>query len=121
MKQERINRAYASLIKLNEFKLPVKKAYGIYNLLKAIEEAYRFALAEEQKYLAEYHGTLKEDGSIAFPSSTDCAAFQGKVEEVCNIDVDVEIDIVTLNENDLGSQTITPADIYNLEGFVSFE
>lgn len=121
MKQENINRAFHSLSKLNEYRLPVKKAYGVYKLMKAIEPAHRFAFEQEQKYLAEYHGTVAESGTVAFESPADCAAFKDKLEELCNIDVDVELEPVTLSEKDLGEQQVTPADIFNLEGFVTFE
>ena len=96
MIQEKINRAYESLMKLNNFKLPVKKAYAVYKLVQAADNAYQFALSEERKYLDEFHGTL------------------------CNMEVDIAIDVVKLDENDLGEQTLSPADIFNLEGFVDF-
>ena len=36
------------------------------------------------------------------------------------MEVDIAIDVVKLNEKDLGEQTLSPADIFNLEGFVDF-
>ena len=48
MIQEKINRAYESLMKLNNFKLPVKKAYAVYKLVQAADNAYQFALSEER-------------------------------------------------------------------------
>ena len=120
MIQEKINRAYESLMKLNNFKLPVKKEYAVYKLVQAADNAYQFALSEERKYLDEFHGTLNEDGNITFLTSSDCAAFKVKVDELCNMEVDIAIDVVKLDENDLGEQTLSPADIFNLEGFVDF-
>ena len=114
MIQEKINRAYESLMKLNNFKLPVKKAYAVYKLVQAADNAYQFALSEE------LHGTLNEDGNITFLTPSDCAAFKVKVDELCNMEVDIAIDVVKLDENDLGEQTLSPADIFNLEGFVDF-
>ena len=46
MIQEKINRAYESLMKLNNFKLPVKKAYAVYKLVQAADNAYQFALSK---------------------------------------------------------------------------
>lgn len=37
------------------------------------------------------------------------------------MDVDIEIEAVTLSEQDIGEQKLMPIDIYNLEGFVIFE
>lgn len=120
MKQESINRAYSTLLTLKDYKLPLKKAYAIYRLYTSISDAYEFALNEEQKYLAEYNGKPNGDGTVVFSTPTDCAAFRDKVEELNNMDVDITIEPVTLTEKDLGEQTITPADIANLEGFVAF-
>lgn len=121
MKQETVNKAYSSILKLKEYHLPVKKAYAIYKLASVVEPAYKFALNEEQKYIEDFHGTMNESGSVVFPTPTECAAFRDKVEELCGVDVDITIEPVTLAEADLGEQTITPQDIANLEGFVTFE
>lgn len=121
MKQANINKAYASLQKLKELRLPMKKAYGIYKLCTAIQEPYAFALGEEQKYLAEYGGKPNGDGTITFATPMDCAAFRDKLEELNNMDVDITVETVTLTEADFGEQMITPSDIANLEGFVTFE
>jgi len=121
MKQGNINRAYPSLLKLRDFNLPVKKAYAIYKLSVCVENAHEFAAEEERKYLADYNGSISDDGNtISFETPTDCAAFRDKVEELCNVDVDIEIEPVLLTEDDLGEQRLTPADIFNLEGFVTF-
>lgn len=121
MKQESINRAYSSLLKLKDYKLPLKKAYAIYKLYTAISESYEFALGEEQKYMMEYKGKPNGDGTVTFATPTDCAAFRDKVEELNNMDVDVNVEAVAISERDLGEQAITPSDIANLEGFVTFE
>lgn len=121
MTQYEVNKAYPALMRLSEFRLPVKKAYGIYKLMRAVEGAYQFALGEEKKYLVEYGGNIGEDGSIVFATPTDCAMFKDKVEELSNIDTDIEFEKVVLTESDLGEQMLTPGDIYNLEGFVIFD
>ena len=121
MKQEKINRAFSSLIKLRDMNLPVKKAYAIYKINSALEDAYNFALNEERKYLSEFGGVITDDGDIKFGSPEDLRAFMEKLEELNTADVEVDTEVVSLSENDLGSQMLTPGDIYNLEGFVIFE
>lgn len=120
MLQGKINRAYESLMKLNNFKLPIKKAYAIYKLVQVVDEVYRFAVSEERKYLEEFHGTLNEDSSITFLTPGDRIEFQKRVDELCNVEVDIAIEAVRLDERDLGGQMLSPADIFNLEGFVDF-
>lgn len=121
MKQEKINRAFPSLARLKDIRLPVKKAYAVYKLYMAAEGAYRFAAEEEKKCLDEYNGTIVENGEIRFESPEKCAAFMERLEEIHNMDVDFCVEPVVLTEQDLGDQTLTPGDFYNLEGFVTFE
>lgn len=121
MKQEQINRAFPSLVKMRDMNLPVKKARAIYKLYVAVEGAYDFALGEEKKYLSEFNGTVAGDGSINFISPEDCTAFKEKFEGLVYSEVDLDIEPVTLSESDIGDQMLTPGDIYNLEGFVIFE
>lgn len=121
MKQEKINRAFPSLSKLRDMNLPVKKARAIYRLYTVTEEAYNFAFNEEQKYLNEFHGTLVGNGSINFNTPEDCSAFQEKFDALVNSEIELEIEPVTLTDDDFGEQMLTPGDIYNLEGFVIFE
>ncbi|MBO7312291.1 MAG: hypothetical protein J6U82_05750 [Alistipes sp.] len=121
MKQEKINRAFPSLTKLRDINLPVKNSRAIYKLYVAAEDAYNFALGEEKKYLSEFNGTIAGDGSINFKTTEECLAFKEKFDELVNSDVELDIEVVTLSDNDLGEQMLTPGDIYNLEGFVIFE
>ena len=121
MKQEKINRAFPTLMKLRDINLPVKKARAIYKLYVAVEGAYDFALSEEKKYLNEFNGTVAGDGSINFKTTEECAAFKEKFEELVNSDVELDFEVVTLSDGDIGDQMLTPGDIYNLEGFVLFE
>lgn len=121
MKQERINKAYISLVKLREYNLPVKKAYAIYKMLSVVEGAYEFAFGEEKKYLDEFGGTIKNGVEIVFETPEKCAMFKTKINELYEAEVDIEIEPVTLTEGDLKEQTLTPADIANLDGFVVFE
>lgn len=121
MKQEKINRAFPSLMKMRDINLPVKKARAIYKMYVAVEGAYEFALGEEKKYLNEFNGTVSGDGSINFKTTEECMAFKDKFEELVASEVELDIEPVTISESDIGDQMLTPGDIYNLEGFVIFE
>lgn len=121
MQQDKINKAYKSLGKLVNYSLPLKKARGIYKLIKTVEDAYQFAVNEEKKYISECNGTVNDDNTISFDTPTNRALFQDKIAELNSMDVDIEIESVVLTEQDIGEQKLTPVDIYNLEGFVDFE
>lgn len=121
MKQSSINRAYAALVKLVDYKLPVRKAFEIYKLTKAIEAQYQFAVSEERKYIDEFGGKINPDGTVSFETPEKFGAYQEKALALSEMDVEIDFTPVSLSVNDIGEQTISPVDIYNLEGFVSFD
>lgn len=121
MTQSMINKAYAALVKLVDYKLPVKKAYAIYKLTKSVEEQYQFAVSEEKKYIAEFGGHINPDGTVSFESAEKFGEYQEKALSLNEMEVQLEFTPVVLLEQDIGDQVIAPVDIYNLEGFVSFE
>ena len=120
LKQHQINKAYGALKRLEKMQLPVKAAYSIFMLIKQLTPAYEFELDRERKLLESYHGTMNQDGSIAFETSEDASRFGAEIEELNSLDVDVKIKPVQINFDDLDQQTLTPYDISCLEGFVSF-
>lgn len=120
MKQKDILRAYSSLIALNALKLPVKKAYAIYKLFKTVDTQYQFISNESKKSIDRHSGELNSDGMVKFKDEDECVECKKELNELNDMDVDVEIPPVELSEEDLAGQTISPADIYNLEGFVTF-
>ncbi len=113
--------AYNSLRALRDLKLPFKIAYEIYKLISLIEPAYKFASQEEQKYLSECGGAFDDDGNIRFPNQEKRDLFRKMVEELCDNDVDINVETIVLTEDDFGSQRLTPADIFNLSEFIKFE
>jgi hypothetical protein len=121
MTQFHVNKAYAALTRLADLKLPVKKAYELYKLSKAIEEHYNFAVSQERKYIDEFSGKINPDGTVSFENTEKFSAFQDKLSNLNEMNVELDITPISLTEKDLGDQTITPAEIYSLEGFVSFE
>ena len=121
MTQLNINKAYPALIKLGDYKLPVKKAYEIYKLIKIIDDKYKFAVEEEKKYIKQFNGKINADGSVSFENAESFGQFQERLAELNEMQLDINVSAVVLNEADLGNQTISPTDIFNLEGFVVFE
>lgn len=121
MTQNNINKAYPALIRLSELRLPVKKARSLYTLIKKTEDHFQFAIAEERKYLNDAGGIENEDGTITFKTPEQFAQFQDRMAELKELIIEWDFQPVILTENEIGDQTISPSDIYNLEGFVSFE
>ena len=102
-------------------RLPIKTAFSVYQLVKKIEEPYKFALEEEKKLINKYNAEVKENGIISFSSAEDKDSFQNELQELNQLDHDIEIEPLVIKIEDLGEQTITPSDIFALEGFVEFE
>ena len=121
MKQLEINKSYNALVRLSQVRLPIKTAFSVYQLVKKIEEPYKFALEEEKKLINKYNAEVKENGIISFSSAEDKNSFQNELQELNQLDHDIEIEPIVIKIEDLGEQTITPSDIFALEGFVEFE
>lgn len=121
MKQSEINKSYNALVRLSQVRLPIKTAFSVYQLVKKIEEPYKFALEEEKKLINKYNAEVKENGIISFSSAEDKGNFQNELQELNQLDHDIEIEPIVIKMEDLGEQTITPSDIFALEGFVEFE
>lgn len=121
MKQSEINKSYNALVRLSQVRLPIKTAFSVYQLVKKIEEPYKFAFEEEKKLINKYNAEVKENGIISFGSAEDKNSFQNELQELNQLDHDIEIEPIVIKIEDLGEQTITPSDIFALEGFVEFE
>ena len=121
MKQSEINKSYNALVRLSQVRLPIKTAFSVYQLVKKIEEPYKFALEEEKKLISKYNAEVKENGIISFSSAEDKNSFQNELQELNQLNHDIEIEPIVIKIEDLGEQTITPSDIFALEGFVEFE
>ena len=121
MKQLEINKSYNALVRLSQVRLPIKTAFSVYQLVKKIEEPYKFALEEEKKLINKYNAEVKENGIISFSSAEDKNSFQNELQELNQLDHYIEIEPIVIKIEDLGEQTITPSDIFALEGFVEFE
>ena len=120
MKQSEINKSYNALVRLSQVRLPIKTAFSVYQLVKKIEEPYKFAFEEEKKLINKYNAEVKANGIISFSSAEDKNSFQNELQELNQLDHDIEIEPIVIKIEDLGEQTITPSDIFALEGFVEF-
>ena len=120
MTQTKINRAYLALGNVVNFDLPMKKAYGIFKLYKALEEQFDFSVSEEKKYISSLGGSIDLTGKIYFDSEEQWVKYREKMAELGDMDVEVKYEPVTLTEVDLGTQKVKPSDIFALDGFVTF-
>lgn len=121
MKQLRINKSYPAILRLCEFKLPIKKARALYHISSEMREHFEFAASEEQKCVAECHGEYKQNGAVQFTNQEEFEKFQNRMDELNNSELEWNIEPVVLTDSDIGNQCISVSDIRDLEGFVIFE
>lgn len=121
MKQRQINVAYGALKRLSTMQFPVKTAYGLYTLLRQIEDIYQFELQQEKKLLGKYNGELTSNGRVVFGDKESEIEFAKEVRELNDMEVDVVISPITVSFDSFSDYALSPSDIANLEGFVVFE
>ncbi len=117
----KIGKAFDSIKKLAGYQMPIKKARAVYLIYKDMEEQYQFAIAEDKKYIDEFHGEIHQDGSVTFKEEAEAYGFEKKHSELNALEIEWKHKPVKLSDSDLGTQQLSPADIMNLDGFVVFE
>lgn len=116
--QQMLN-ALPVLQKIMELKLPVKKAYKIYNLAKSIEDKRQFFIQEEKKLIDKFNAEILENGNIKFNSAEDQMTFSKEHSDLMNYEVE-DLLSIELSFEDLGDVEFTPRDLMTLEGVISF-
>ncbi len=120
MKQFQINRAYGALLRLSQYKMPVRDSRNVYMLMRKLEPSYSFELAKEKALAAQYHATFDKTGNLKFQDQADAKKFSDEIAELTSLEVDIDFEPIQINCDSLGEQSISPAEIANLEGFVEF-
>lgn len=105
--------------KIMELKLPIKKAYKVYNLAKVINEKREFFINEEKKIVDKFEVEILEDGKIRFKDSESKLGFMQGHAELMNYEIS-DLDPLELSFDDLGEVEFTPMEIMQLEGVINF-
>lgn len=106
------------LQRLMELRLPVKKAYETYNLIKVIEEKRDFITKEEQKLIQKFNCEITEKNQLKFQSQEDQINFINEHNDLINFEIDIQG--VELNFNDLKDVEFTPIEMAQIEGIIKF-
>ena len=119
MKYINIIKAQAPMQQITKLKLPIKenkKSRLIYKMALDIKEIVDYLQQEQFKIIEKYKGIFQQDGSVSFGNDKD------GVNK--NMDVEWNYDKITLSTESLGEAeefSLSPEEIYYLEGFVEFE
>lgn len=107
------------LQKIIEFELPVKKAYQIYTLIKAIEDKREFFMSEERKLIAKFNAEITENGDIKFNSMEDHSGFSIAHSGLLSYEIE-DVNSIELNFDSLKGANLSPRDIMQLENVIIF-
>ena len=114
-----IIKAYKSIGKIAEQKLPMTTAYKVFKLREKLKPAWDFLVEEEGKLLDDYKPTIQENGTIIFRSIEDKQAYDQRISEIYTMESDIQIEPVSIPLTD--DIFIAPDDIAALEPVVSFQ
>lgn len=120
MNQKKVTGAYVALARLNAVQLHIKDAYNVYKLKKQLEDTYLFMVAEQQKIVEKYKGTILGDGNIQFESNEIAMKAQKELQELNEADIDIDVQEVSVRLDEVKGGTMSPNDMEALEGFISF-
>lgn len=108
------------LQRLMELKLPIKKAYKVYNLAKVINEKREFFINEEKKLIEKFNAQVSENGMLKFEKMEDQVNFLQEHEEMMNYE-ELDLEVLELDFDDLGDTEFSPIEVMQLEGVISFK
>lgn len=131
MKYINIIKAQAPIQQMTKLKLPIKenkKSRAIYKMALDIKEIVDYLQQEQLKIIEKYKGVFQQDGSVNFGNDKDgidrANACMTEIQVLENMDVEWNCDKIVLSTESLGEAeefSLSPEEIYYLEGFVEFE
>lgn len=117
MKQFRIIKAYKALTKLGQQDLPIRLAFDLFKIKRALQPQWDFQVDEENRMTAG--ANVNADGSVVFESPAEAEAFRQRLKEISAMDVDLKVKPVQVPLSIPGLK-LSMEDIEALDGFVQF-
>lgn len=118
MKQEKLVKAYMALDKLAKVSLPLSISNKIFHMKDALQTQYDFQCQEETKSFEENHGSFNDQGNMVFTTVKEYNAFETRMKELKDLDIDFAINSIEVPIND--NIILTADEIKDLVGFVDF-
>lgn len=123
MKQSKIIRAYKTLSKISQDKLPLAVSHKLWTLSRILQPHWDFQTEKEADVFRKYDPKYNEDGTMDFGSeerAKECRAeYEQVVTEIADLDVDLgDFKKVVLHLDD--KLDISIGDIEALSDFVEF-
>ena len=123
MKQFKIIRAYKTLTKLAQEKLPLSVSHKLWTLSRILQPHWDFQTEKEADVFDKYDPKFNADGSMDFGTKENAEAFKAEYEktvaEIADLDVDLgDFKKIVLHLDD--KIDISIGDIDALSDFVDF-
>lgn len=115
MKIRKLVEATPALREIANQRLPMKTLYRVTRLIREIQPQLDFYDEQYQKLIMEY--CTEDEGAFLLPvgSKTD---FENALNELFDLDVEVNIEPVSIPENEAENLRLSYNDICALEGFI---
>jgi len=123
MKQSKIIRAYKTLNKIAQDKLPLPVSHKLWTLTRVLQPHWDFQTEKEAEVFQKYDPKYNEDGSMDFGTeerAKECRKeYEQVVKEIADLDVDLgDFKKIILHLDD--NLNISIGDIDALSDFVDF-
>lgn len=120
MTQKKVIDAYKALQRLSVQPMPIKIAYALHKMRKALNPAMDFQVEQERALLNELQPELIDNGArYKFKTLEDAEQWVARTNELGEMETDIEIQPVEVIMTD--DISISPDDIDALAGFVEFK
>lgn len=116
--QGQILTAYTALMRIRKT-VRGRDALDLFHLKNQMQENIDFQSEEESRLITEYGGNVTPEGMILIADDEQRAKFQKAMAELRNMEVDVKIDMPTVNLD--RNPDITMEDIEQLHEFINFK
>lgn len=107
------------LQRIIELKLPLKKSFKVYSLVKIINEQREFFMKEEQKLISKFNAEVLENGNIKFATAEDHQQFAEEHFNLMQYEIE-NLEPIDLTFDDLGDSEFSPKELMMLEGVINF-
>ena len=116
--QKQVVDAYLVLARLGAEQLPVKIAYGLYQLRKHLEPTFTFRMEQERIIVDRYHG-IPNGNLVSFEDPEDAKKASAELEEMNELEVQLDFSPFEICSDDFSQALQSMNDLEALDGFIT--
>lgn len=120
MKQFKIIRAYKSLSRLYEQKLPLTVSHKLWMLKQKLDPTWEFQNEKEQEVIMKYEPQVSENGQVTFKSDDEAMRCKEEYIAVCKELADIDVDLDDFQKISIALDDKLELSIEDLEALSDF-